>query len=213
MCSAQRQAAVLVGIAVVTGLAALFGPAERWGGVDIGATGSALFCLALVAAVIFFARRPRVFPDDASVAEQRAWIGLLFIGFVLLSFLRFMWAVSHQPEAPRTLNDLYALHFMQHLFSLIVAWQLISHVVGRHAGTIQLDERDLRLQHAADRAGDWMLTVVLVACVCALALLPASLLVWWVAPIVLANLLIGLLIGRSLVEHLVLTLAYWAARR
>jgi uncharacterized membrane protein len=213
MSSAQRQAAVLAGIALVTGLAALFGPAERWGGVDIGATGSALFGLTLVTSVIFFARRPEVFPDNASVAEQRAWIGLLFIGFVLLSFLRFMGAVSHQPEAPRTINDLYALHFLQHLFSLLVAWQLISHLVGRHAGTIQLDERDLRLQHAAHRAGDWMLTVVLVACICALALLPASLLEWWLAPIVLANLLIGLLIGRSLVEHLVLTLAYWAARR
>jgi len=182
--------------------------------VDIGATGSALFGLTLVALVVFFARQPAgVFPDDASVAEQRAWIGLLFIGLILLSFVRFMYTVSDQPEAPRTIDSLYALHFMRHLFALVVGWELIAHLIGRHAGAIQLDERDLRLRHSADRAGDWVLKVIIVVCVVALALLPAPLLAWWLAPVILANLLIGLLIARSLVEHVVLTLAYFAARR
>jgi hypothetical protein len=214
MWSVRRQAAVLLVIGVVAGFAALCGPAERWGGLDIGASGSALFALVLLAGIVLLARRGNeVFPEDSSVAEQRSWIGIFFIAFVLLSFLRFMWALSHQPVPPRTLDDLYAKHFMQHLFGLLLAWQVMSYLIGRHAGVVQLDERDLRLQHSASRAGDLALTAIIIGCVCTLALLPASMLAWWLAPIVLANLLIGLLIARSMVEHLVLALAYLAARR
>ena len=214
MWSARRQAAAILAVGVVAGLAALFGPAERWGGVDLGATGAALVGLTLLAAIVLFARRAeQIFPDDSSVAERRAWIGTLFMVFVLLSFLRFMWALSHQPVPPRTLDDLYAKHFMQQLFGLLLAWQVMSYLIGRHAGAVQLDERDLRLQHSAARAGDLALTVIIVGCVCILALLPASMLAWWLAPIVLANLLIGLAVARSLVEHLVLAFAYFAARQ
>jgi uncharacterized membrane protein len=101
---------------------------------------------------------------------------------------------------------------MQHLFGLLVAWQLLSYLIGRRAGKVRLDERDLRLQHAASRAGDWVKTVIVLVAVCALALLTAPLLTWRLARVVLANLLIGLLTARSQVEHLVLTLAYRAAR-
>jgi uncharacterized membrane-anchored protein len=214
MWSARRQAAVILAVGAVTGLAALFGPAERWGGVDLGATGAALFTLTLLTAIVLFARRAeQIFPDDSSVAERRAWIGTLFIVLVLLSFLRFMWALSHEPDPPQILDYLFAKHFLQHLFSLIVAWKVLSHLIGRHAGAVQLDERDLRLEHAAVRVGDVALIAIIIACVCALAFVPAPLLAWWLAPIVLANLLLGLLIARGLVEHLVLTFAYIAARR
>jgi hypothetical protein len=37
-------------------------------------------------------------------------------------------------------------------------------------------------------------------------------LTWWLSPIVLANVLIGLLIAKTLVEHLALTLQYRAGR-
>ncbi len=90
---------------------------------------------------------------------------------------------------------------------------MISHRIGRRAEQVQADERDLRLQNVSARAGDLSLTVIIVACVCVLALTPAPLLAWWLSPIVLANVLIGLLIARSLVEHVVLTFAYFAARR
>jgi hypothetical protein len=214
MWTARRQAAVLLGVGAVTGLLALFGPAERWGGVDLGATGAALFFLTLLAAIALFAlRADQVFPEDFSVAERRAWIGILFVVLVLLSFLRFMWALSHEPAPAQTLDDLYAKHFLQHLFSLIVAWKVLSHLIGRPSGAVQLDERDLRLEHSAVRAGDVALTAIIIAGVCALAFVPAPSLAWWLAPIVLANLLIGLLIARALVEHVVLTCAYIAARR
>jgi hypothetical protein len=214
MWSARRQATVLVVLGFITGLAALFGPAERWGGVDLGATGATLFCLTLVAAIVLLANRANeIFPEDSALAERRAWIGTVFVVFVLLSFLRFMWALSHQPVPPQTLDTSYARHFLQHVFSLIVAWKVLSYLIGRGAGAVQLDERDLRLEHSAIRAGDVALTAIIIALVCALAFVPAPLLAWWLAPVVLANLLIGMLIARALVEHLVLMFAYIAARR
>lgn len=214
MWSARRQAAVLLAIGAVAGLAALFGPDERLGGVDVGSTGASVFMLALIAAIALIARRSHeVFPEDASVAEQRAWIGALFIGFVLLDYLRFMGAVWQLPEPPPTLTAVFATHFLRRLFVLIVVWAVISHLIGRRAGEVQTDERDLRLQHVSARAGDLSLTLIIVSCVCVLALTPAPLLAWWLSPIVLANVLIGLLIARSLVEHVVLTIAYFAARR
>lgn len=214
MWSARRQAAVLLAIGVVAGLATLFGPGERIGGVDMGATGASVFMLALVAAIVLFALRAHeVFPEDASVAEQRAWIGVMFIGFVLLDYLRFMGVVWQLPEPPPNLTAVYATHFLRRLFILIIVWTVISHLIGRRAGEVQTDERDLRLQNVSARAGDLSLTLIIVSCICVLALTPASMLAWWLSPIVLANLLIGLLIARSLVEHVVLTIAYFAARR
>ena len=214
MWSARRQAAVLLAIGVVAGLATLFGPEARTGGVDVGSTGASVFMLALIAAIVLFAQRSHeVFPEDASVTEQRAWIGALFIGFVLLDYLRFMWALWQLPEPPPTLTAVYATQFLRRLFVLIVVWAVISHLIWRRAGEVETDERDLRLQNVSARAGDLSLTLIIVSCVCLLAVTPAPLLAWWLAPIVLANVLIGLLIARSLVEHVVLTMAYFAARR
>jgi hypothetical protein len=214
MWTARRQATALLTIGMVAGLATLFGPDERTGGVDVGATGASLFVLSLIAAMVLFALRSReIFPDDASVAEQRAWIGALFIGFILLDYLRFMWMVWQLPEPPPTPTAILASHFLRRLFVLIGVWAVISHLIGRQAGAVQTDERDLRLQNVSTRAGDMMLTLIIMACVCLLALTPAPLLEWWLSPIVLANVLIGLLIARSLVEHIVLTFAYFAARR
>jgi hypothetical protein len=214
MWSARRQASVLLAIGVAAGLATLFGSSERVAGVDLGATGASLFMLSLIAAVVLFALRAQeIFPEDASVAEQRAWIGALFIGFVLLDYLRFMWAIWQLPDPPPTLDTVYALQFLRRLFVLIVVWEVLSYLIGRRAGEVQTDERDLRLKNVSARAGDWSLTVIIVGCVCVLALTPAPLLAWWLSPIVLANVLIGLLIARSLVEHVVLTIAYFAARR
>ncbi|MEO8063146.1 MAG: hypothetical protein ABI821_10390 [Pseudomonadota bacterium] len=214
MWSVRRQAAVLFVVGLVAGLATLFGPEERLGGVDLGATGAALFGLVLVAAVALFARgAEEIFPEGSSVAERRAWIGIFFIGFVLLSFLRFMWALAQVTELPQTLDAIYAKHFLQHLFGLILAWKLMAYLIARRAGGVPLDERDLNLEHVAERAGDVALTAIIIGCVCVLAFTPVEMLAWWLAPIVLANLLIGLLIARSLVEHLVLTFAYFAARR
>jgi hypothetical protein len=214
MWTARRQATALLAIGLAAGLAALFGPDERAGDVDVGATGAALFFLSLIAATVLFALRPHeVFPEDVSVGEQRAWIGALFIGFVLLAYLRLMWTMRQLPEPPSSATAVLASHFLRRLFVLIIAWAVISHLIGVRAGEVQTDERDLQLHDIATRAGDLSLTLIIVGCVCVLSFAPRVLLAWWLEPIVLANVFIGLLIARSLVEHIVLTFAYLAARR
>ncbi len=209
MTSVQRLVLSLAGLAVVASVAALYGPSEPWAGIDVGAVGASVFVLTLVAGVWLFARRgDQAFPEHMSVAERRAWVGLLFIGIILASYLRQLWVLSGEAEVPQYIDGLFAHQFVQRLFALILAWSLISYLVGRGAGGVEADERDVRLRHRADRAGDWALTLIVIAGICVLASVPAAQLAWWLAPIVLANLLIGLLIAKALVEHVALALVY-----
>ena len=213
MGSAQRQAWVLVVVGLVGLLAALLGPSERWGGIDLGATGAGLVTLTMVAAVwLFTARGDQVFPEHMSVAERRVWVGLVFIAVILAIYFRQLWVLSVSGVVPEYIHGLFAHQFVQRLIVLMIAWSLISHVIGRAADGVEADERDLRLRHRADRAGDWAFTLIVIAGICVLALTPASRLAWWLSPIVLANLLIGLLIAKSMVEHVALALAYRTGR-
>jgi hypothetical protein len=209
MTTVQRLALGLAGLAIIASIAALYGPSEPWVGIDIGAVGASIFGLALLAGVWLFASRgDQVFPEHMSIAERRAWVGLLFVSIILASYLRQLWALSGEAQVPQYIHGLFAHHFVQRLFALILAWSLISYLIGRSAGGMEADERDVRLRHRANRAGDWALTLIVIAGICVLASVPASRLAWWLAPIVLANLLIGLLVAKSLVEHVALALAY-----
>jgi hypothetical protein len=205
----RRFAWSLLALGVVTAIAATFGPATRWLGVDIGATGATLFMAVMGGAIwMFAARGDTIFPDDVSVAERRAWIGLIFIGIIVLSFARHLSALSASEIVPTFPDQFLGRHFVQRLLAIIVVWSVISHLIGRSAGGVETDERDLRLRHRADRVGDWAFTLIVIAGISVLASVPAAHLEWWLEPIVLANVLIGLLIVKSFVEHVALACAY-----
>jgi hypothetical protein len=213
MWSARRLAKIVLLVGGLAALAALFGPAEPWGPVDLGATGASVFMLCVAAMLWLFATRAEtIFPEDFSIGERRAWVGLVFGGIVLVVYAHQLWALRHGGAAPETVDALFSHRFIQRLIVLLIVWSVLSHLVGRNAGVIHTDERDLRMQGRADRAGDWALTLIVIACVAVLASVPAAQLAWWLSPIVLANVLIGLLIAKSLVEYLALTLQYRAAR-
>ena len=55
MWTIRRQWQALIALALVACVANLFGPVERWWGVDIGATGAAVFYLCLVALLVLMA--------------------------------------------------------------------------------------------------------------------------------------------------------------
>jgi len=204
----------LLALGVVTAIAATFGPATRWLGVDIGATGAALFMIVMGAAIWMFAvQGETIFPDDMSVAERRAWVGLVFIGIILLSFARHLSVMAADEIVPVFPDRFFGRHFVQRLFPMIVVWSVISHLIGRSAGGIEKDERDLRVRHRADRVGDWAFTLVVIAGIVVLAAVPAAQLAWWLEPVVLANVLIGLLIVKSFVEHVALAYTYRAGVR
>lgn len=209
MQSSGRLALILLSIGGVAAFAALFAPADGWGGVDLGATGAAVLMFSLLGAIALFALRgDQVFPDHMSIAERRAWVGLVFIAIIFVAFARALWVLSEYAVIPESLNDLFARRFVERYVLLAIVWAVISHLIGRGEGGVETDERDLRLRHRSDRAGDWALTLIVINAIIVLAFVPRDFLNWWLAPIVLANVLIGLLIAKSLVEHLVLTLSY-----
>jgi hypothetical protein len=215
MLSVSRLARAILGLALVGATASLFGPQERWWGVDIGTTGAAVFGLTLWAGAWLFVRYPdRVFSADWSIAERRAWVGLVFVLLVFLNFLRFMTAMAQLDATPMSLAELPSRHFMWNLFVLLIAWAVVANALrGTQTEVVELDERDQRFRYEADRAGDWTLTLVVIGGVVLLATLSAERLSWWLAPLIAANSLIGLLIVRSLVEYVFLVTRYAQARR
>jgi len=207
--SAGNRAWVLLGVGVLSALAALFGPSESLAGVDLGATGATLFMLTLGAAIwLFAARGEAVFPDYMSVAERRAWVSLVFLGVMIAAFAKEMWTLSAHAIVPDGISDLFARRFIERYVALVIAWSLIAYLIGRRDGGVEADERDLRLRHRADRAGDLALTLIVIGGIAVLASTPAPSLAWWLQPIVLANVLIGLLMAKILVEQLMLAYSY-----
>ena len=83
MLSISRLAWLLLVLGLVGAVAGLFGPHERVWGVDLGATGTVVFGFTLWTGAWLFARYPdAIFPPEWSIAERRAWAGLLFLTLV-----------------------------------------------------------------------------------------------------------------------------------
>jgi hypothetical protein len=209
MPSAHRLAWILTFTAVLSAFAAVFGPADAWGGVDVGAVGASLLVLTLGAAIWLFAvRADQVFPEHMSLAERRAWVGLAFAMLVVAIFARHLWAMSLQDFPPDNFRDPTGRHFVQQILPLMICWAVISHLLGRESRGVEVDERDLRLLERAHRAGDSALMLIVISGVIVLAFVPRELLAWWLAPIALAYVLIGVLIAKAFVEQVALAFAY-----
>jgi hypothetical protein len=213
MWTAQRAWQLLGTVALVGCAASLFGPDERWLGVDVGATGSAVFTLAMIGALTLASMRPaEIFPEHWSLAESRAWVALVFILLVLVSFVKYFLMVSNLNPVPATPREFPADALLWQLSTLLVAWGIISAVLA-HRGGPDEDERDLRMRLGADRAGDWALTMAIAGCIALLIALPAARLAWWLQPMVVVHLLIGILILRTFVEHIARVILYAIERR
>ena len=214
MWTVRRQWQVLVALGVVACVSNLFGPAERWWGVDIGATGAAVFYLCLVALLGLMALKGSdAFPETWSLAERRAWVGMGFSALIFGATAKFLCAFSQLEIVPTRLYEVPARDLVSFIIVMAIAWGMAGHVLGRGAGPVEHDERDLRLRFQADRIGDWALCLTVVGGVLLLTTVPASGLAWWLQPLVLANVLIAVLIAKMLVEHAALVALYARARR
>lgn len=211
----SRLAWMLLIVGLVGALAGLFGPHERVWGIDLGATGTVVFGFTLWVGAWLFARYPdAIFPPEWSIAERRAWAGLLFLTLILVNFVKFMITISYLDSPPVSIGDLPSRHFMWNLFVLLIAWVVVADALrGPRTELVEVDERDLRMQRFADRAGDWALSLVVIGAVLLLAFLPAERLSWWLMPLIAANVLIGLMIWRSFIEHAFLVARYALERR
>ena len=168
-------------------------------GVDVGATGASVFNLAVIGSVILVSLRPEAaFPEHWSLAESRAWVGLVFTSLICCGFVKFLYAVAALDTVPTTIAALPARHFIWLLTTLFIAWGITSGVLAYRGGP-DLDERDLRMRHQADRAGDWTLTSIVIASIVLLVHQPGPQLDWWLEPLILANVLVGVLTFKGLV--------------
>lgn len=209
MFSTKALGGTLAVIGAVAATATLFGPAERMAGVDLGATGAVAFMLTLAGAIWLFAvRGHEIFPEEMSIVERRAWTGLVFLVVALAIFVREVQMLAVEARVPESIDDFFGRRFVERYVTICLAWAVLAHLIGRGERGIERDERDLRLRHRAARAGDLALSLAVVASIAALATIPRELLDWWLSPIVLANMLIGLMIAKIFVEHLVLALSY-----
>src|SRR5688572_23473873 len=117
MWSAARLWQVLVVMAAMAALATLFGPADRWWGVDIGATGASLFFLSVAGLITLLALRANeVFPEDWSLTERRSWVGLLVTALILVTFAKFIWVLAQVDPVPTRIRDLPG----RQLYNLVV---------------------------------------------------------------------------------------------
>jgi hypothetical protein len=132
MWTVRRQWQALIALAMVASMANLFGPAERWGGVDIGATGAAVFYLCLVALLVLMALKgSEVFPETWSLAERRAWVGLGFTALIVGAAGKFLWVFSHLEIVPTWLNDVPARNLVNFIIVMGIAWGIAARVLGR----------------------------------------------------------------------------------
>jgi hypothetical protein len=209
MASVSKLAWVLLVVALLGATASVFGPDELWPGLHVGSTGTALFGFALWAGAWLLAKRPdRVFSSEWPIAERRAWAGLLFVLLIFLNFARFMYELSQQ-EAPQSIGEMPTRHFIFNIFTLLVSWIVVSKTIGTDpAGAVEFDERDRRIQRAADRCADLVFTLIAIVCVGLLVTLPAQRLEWWLAPLIAAQVLVCMLIVKSLSEYAYLVVSY-----
>jgi hypothetical protein len=103
------------------------------------------------------------------------------------------------------------------VFVVLIAMSFASFVFalparGAPGDAVELDERDLRIRHAAQRLASHIVACILIAAIVLLVMRGAEMQPW-LLPLVVANLLLGLLIVSQLVENLYGVLRYRQARR
>lgn len=211
----SRLAWAVLALTLIGALGSWFGPQERWWGLNVGSLGSTVFGFTLwIGAGLFAAYPERIFSPAWSIAERRAWAGLFFVVLIFAAYLRFMWRLGDLPEIPDSLRELPADNFLWNVSVLLITWAVVSSTLrGRETDVIEADERDLRLRRAADRVGDWILTILIAWCVGLLIGQPTERLAWWLAPMVAANVLVGILVTKTLLEHAYLVGRYAWDRR
>jgi len=191
------------------GAAGMFLGPDGWLGIDIGPVGAAVFYAALCLLVIHLSKHAEeAFPGDASLAERQAWVATAFVSLIYFHWLNFMAMLPDLGAAADEIFNPASRRFATQLGLSIFAWIVVAGAVrsGNREG-VELDERDLRVQNAASRAGSALLAVMIIGLIAALAVRPEAMMPW-LRPLIVANALVGLLIGKTLTENVYTVLRY-----
>jgi hypothetical protein len=192
------------------GAAGMFLGPDGWLGIDVGPVGSAVLYAALWLFVIHLSRHSdAVFPADAPLAERQAWVATGFVGLIALHYLNFLFALTSLGAEVDQISNSASRPFGVNLGMLIFGWIVVAGVVrSQNPDPVELDERDLRIQHAAGRAASGLMVMLMLGLVALLAIAP-QVFEAWTRPLIVANLLIGLLIAKTLTENVFAVVRYW----
>jgi hypothetical protein len=174
---------------------------DGWLGIDIGPVGAAVLYAALWLFVIHLSKHSEAaFPSDASLAERQAWVAVAFITLITIHWLNFMSMLPGLGAAADQISNPVSRRFGINFGMTIFAWIVIAGVVrSGNREAVELDERDLRVQHAAGRVGSGVLAVLIIGLISGLATQP-EVFSSWLRPLIVANALLGLLIAKTLTE-------------
>jgi len=181
----------------------MFLETDGWLGIDIGPVGAAVLYAALWLFVIHLSKHSEAaFPSDASLAERQAWVAVAFITLITFHWLNFMAMLPGLGAEADQISNPASRRFGINFGMTIFAWIVVGGVVrAGNREAVELDERDLRIQHAAGRVGSGVLAVLIIGLISGLATQP-EVFSPWLRPLSVANALVGLLIVKTLTETL-----------
>lgn len=145
----------------------------------------------------------------ASSAEWKAWLGF---GFMLVAVIYFL-VKARVFQQMSAWNDPDAAAVARNLVMLLIAWTVLSNVIGsRWKNAVQEDERDREIEKRAAGWGRGALVFGIVGIAVMLGFSPLDKL-QWAKPFVIANLLVFALMWGWLCEYAATTFMYWRDRR
>jgi hypothetical protein len=204
----QRRVQVLLALAAL-GAAGMFLGGEGGLGIDFGPVGATVLYAALWLFVFHLARYAgQVFPEEWAPAEKQAWVALVFVALVSFNMINLLAALPDLGAAADELRNSATRPLWANLGILMVGWIVIAGILRKQdAGGVERDERDLRIAHQAARIADGVMMLFIICLVVALVALPEQSRTW-LRPLIAANVLIALLIARTLVENIYTVLRY-----
>jgi hypothetical protein len=208
MTSIQRRIGLLAVMGAVGAAGMFLGP-DGWFGIDLGPVGATVLYAALWLLLILLARHSEAaFPEDSSLAERQGWVNLVFVTLIFLHYLNFLLALPGLGAAADQISNPASRKFGINLGMVMVLWIAVAGVVrSKNRDAVELDERDMRIQHAAGRFASGLMASLMIGLVVMLATMPEHAR-GWMRPLIVGNALIGLLIARQLAESIYTVLRF-----
>ena len=182
---------------------------DGWLWLDIGHIASAVLYAALWMLAIHVAKHSEAaFPEHVSPAERQAWVAVVFVSLIACHYLNFLAALPGLGAEADRISNPASRSFGINLGMLIFGWVVASGALrAQKSEPVELDERDLRIQHVAGRFAHGLMAMMMLGLIALLALLPDQSRTW-MRPLVVGNVLLGLLLARTLAENIHVVVRY-----
>lgn len=135
-------------------------------------------------------------------------LGATVLYAALWTLVNFLAALPALGEAADRIVNPASRRFAINLGLLLSGWIVVSGLLrAQNAEAVELDERDLRIEHAAGRVASGLMAAMMVGLVVVLASFPDPLRPM-MRPLIVASALIGLLLASAIAQNLYSVLSY-----